>query len=902
MTTLRASMRMMGRFIRPRTPGRDLAGPAATPARLLHAAAAVRSPPPASSAAAAAAAAQQRLLNTSSASAAAAAVADVDLDEAAPVPASHADDWRANIRGNMTTKLVGQRTPDWFTGKKPSECPGVRPDGRIYGLAMPNVNTVTRRQLRDYFDNSWTATEVIFSSLQDEEPFYRPPYHNLRHPKIFYYAHPAVVYINKLRVAGILENPVNEYFESVFAVGVDEMQWDDLSKNDMIWPSVDEAHAYRKVVYKTIVDIIDNHPAFDTIKDLDKSQFWAVLMGIEHEKIHFETSTVLMRELPLNLVRKPEGFPEIHPSARSAPAPNVTPQQGVHYPANEFLGVAGGQVHLGKPKNFPSYGWDNEYGSKTMNVKSFRATKYKISNGEFLEFVKSRGYLTEKYWEKDGWKWRCYRNVKWPSFWVPAGPAGLNQFRLRTIFEETNMPWSWPVVVNYHEAKAFANWKSEKAGRTGDKRFRILSEPELARIKEASINNLAEDPSRDPALAASGSEVADKLGFNLNLAYGSESPVNALKPDANGLHDVVGNVWEWAEDHMSALPGFAIHPYYDDFTLPCFDGQHNMILGNSFVSCGDEASTFARYQFRPHFFQHAGFRLIEPNAEDPALVTSCMDNQGPYVGINPFRSTRPEEAGKSRDSVAATALRQHIHVHFNSEADKHAVPSEALEYPKRVADVLINAVRSFSHSGPSFGSALEVGCSVGRSSFELSRVFNEVQAFDLNPEAIATANALKERGELPYTIPSDGEFSEALVARVPAGANPARVIFKQADAMCLPADLAPFDGVLLANIVCQVPAPKSLLGRFGGPRSLVKRGGIVVVSSPWVWSAQRTPKELWLGGHEENGKKISSVQGIKDALLPQFDLVDEVDLPYAIRQEARKFEYLLANTTVWRLR
>lgn len=70
--------------------------------------------------------------------------------------------------------------------------------------------------------------------------FYRPPYHNLRHPLIFYYGHPAVLYVNKLRVAGILNEPVNAYFENIFETGVDEMSWDDLSKNDMLWPPVRE--------------------------------------------------------------------------------------------------------------------------------------------------------------------------------------------------------------------------------------------------------------------------------------------------------------------------------------------------------------------------------------------------------------------------------------------------------------------------------------------------------------------------------------------------------------------------------------------------------------------------------------------------------------------------------------
>lgn len=44
----------------------------------------------------------------------------------------------------------------------------------------------------------------------------------------------------QLQVAGILTEPVNPYFERIFETGVDEMSWDDLSKNDMEWPSLKE--------------------------------------------------------------------------------------------------------------------------------------------------------------------------------------------------------------------------------------------------------------------------------------------------------------------------------------------------------------------------------------------------------------------------------------------------------------------------------------------------------------------------------------------------------------------------------------------------------------------------------------------------------------------------------------
>ena len=75
-------------------------------------------------------------------------------------------------------------------------------------------------------------TDVFFIQIRycprTNQPFYRPPPHDLRHPQIFYYGHTPCLYINKLRVAGVLADPVNPYFESIFEVGVDEMLWDDM--------------------------------------------------------------------------------------------------------------------------------------------------------------------------------------------------------------------------------------------------------------------------------------------------------------------------------------------------------------------------------------------------------------------------------------------------------------------------------------------------------------------------------------------------------------------------------------------------------------------------------------------------------------------------------------------------
>lgn len=75
---------------------------------------------------------------------------------------------------------------------------------RVFLRPHPHPSSICLQALQDYFDNTWTLTESLFASLQGEEAFMTLPAHGLRHPLIFYYGHPATLYVNKLRAAGII--------------------------------------------------------------------------------------------------------------------------------------------------------------------------------------------------------------------------------------------------------------------------------------------------------------------------------------------------------------------------------------------------------------------------------------------------------------------------------------------------------------------------------------------------------------------------------------------------------------------------------------------------------------------------------------------------------------------------
>lgn len=390
---------------------------------------------------------------------------------------------------------------------------------------------------------------------------------------------------------------------------------------------------------------------------------------------------------------------------------------------------------------------------------------------------------------------------------------------------------------------------------------------------------------------------------NTALAFGSETPVTALPPSDRGIHDVFGNVWQWCEDHFAALPGFAVDPLYDDFSTPCFDGEHQVIVGGSFMSMGAEASAFARFHFRPHFYQHVGFRLVRPIDDDAFVETSCCDAPPPHVGAGPCCTREGGRDAGRGDGYESDSVRDaYVLLHYGS-AEQTFVdipgPREAVGFPTRVAA----KVRTWAAElDVGTSRALDLGCAVGASSFELARRFEYVIGIDLSASFIETARQMARDGHLEFTRVDEGALTSRLTARPAHAVDVSRMSFRRGDACALPADLGVFDVVLLANLLCRLPSPRACLGRMGGPRGLVRPGGLFAATTPATWREQFTPKGAWLGGYERDGRKISTLEGLGEALGPEFERVHREDVPFVIREHARKFEYVVAELSIWRRR
>jgi len=80
-------------------------------------------------------------------------------------------------------------------------------------------------------------------------------------------------------------------------------------------------------------------------------------------------------------------------------------------------------------------------------------------------------------------------------------------------------------------------------------------------------------------------------------------------------------------------------------------------------------------------------------------------------------------------------------------------------------------------------------------------------------------------------------------------------------------------------------------------------GGLLVIASPYTWLEAYTQKEHWLGGFKENGENLTTYDGLERILSAHFEAVGEPqDVPFVIRETARKFQHTVAQLSVWRRR
>jgi formylglycine-generating enzyme required for sulfatase activity len=239
---------------------------------------------------------------------------------------------------------------------------------------------------------------------------------------------------------------------------------------------------------------------------------------------------------------------------------------------------------LGADRSSVSFGWDNEFDAHSVHVPSFDVDVFPVTNARFLEFINDGGYSRREFWTDEGWQWLQAERVEHPAFWLPAGaspvahrPSRLEQWRWRGMFAAAPLAPDAPVYVSHAEAAAYAAWKGR----------RLITEAEWHRAAEGAAPGHVDFAGFDPVPVASHPHTAS----------------------AHGVHDLIGNGWEWTSTVFAPFDGFTAMRSYPEYSADFFDGQHYVMKGASPATARELIRPSFRNWFRGNYpYVYAKFR------------------------------------------------------------------------------------------------------------------------------------------------------------------------------------------------------------------------------------------------------------------------------------------------------
>jgi gamma-glutamyl hercynylcysteine S-oxide synthase len=368
-------------------------------------------------------------------------------------------------------------------------------------------------------------TDELLQLVRPEAIYERPIPE--RHRIIFYLGHLEAFDWNLLGRYALDLPSFHPSFDHLFAFGIDPEEGRLPADSASEWPRVEEVRRYNSRTREAIDDSLPNIP--------DEMLHAA----IEHRLMHAETMAYIVHQLPYEGKAGPEAPANWQAEARTPP--------------NSTIEIPDGVAELGRGRD-QGFAWDNEYEPFSERVPVFAIDRHKVTNGEYLEFVREGGQS--------------------PFFWTQRG----DEWYYRGMFAEVPLPLDRPVYVTKCQAEEYTRWRGGA----------LPTEAQFHRAAARSAPSI-----------------------NSDFRYWDPIPVTADETPENAPAQMIGNGWEWTSTIFGPFPGFKPQDYYKNYSAPFFDGSHFVLKGGSPRTAARMLRPSFRNWFRPSYpYIYATFRLV----------------------------------------------------------------------------------------------------------------------------------------------------------------------------------------------------------------------------------------------------------------------------------------------------
>ena len=438
-----------------------------------------------------------------------------------------------------------------------------------------DMAVLNRGAVADWYRRNRQRSRQLFDLVKPEAYHSRPI--ALRNPIVFYEGHLPAFSLNTLVKKALGQPGVDERLEVLFARGIDpDSEASADGSQPAEWPSRDDTRQFADDCDTAILEALANAPVEQNGHPLLHNA-QAVYAILEHEAMHQETMIYMWHQLPYDQ--------KLKPPAETATSEGTTPPP-------ERVVVAAGRAALGARPADVRFGWDNEFPVCVADVPAFAIDVHNVTNEQFMDFVDAGGYHDSRWWTPDAFAWARQERINHPRFWSRRHGA----WKWRGMFDEIDLPPAWPAYVSQAEATAYAEWKGRRL-------------PTEAQYHRAAFG----DPAGHERPFPWGDAAPDSSRGLFDFA--SWNPVAVGRYPAGqsawGVHDLVGNGWEWTSSDFAPFDGFRPMPSYPEYSADFFDGQHKVMKGASPATATSLLRRSLRNWFRPTYpYVYATFRCV----------------------------------------------------------------------------------------------------------------------------------------------------------------------------------------------------------------------------------------------------------------------------------------------------